>query len=220
MSEFSFSQDSTFLVLAAEGVICYNTFLMNKVILHFFFATLLFFTISLFQTSYAYAQEVSQLATQAAKVKIIEYDLAYPGILPDNFLYKLKVLRDKVTVFLISDPRKKVDYYLLQADKGILATAMLVDQNKIDLAGETVLKAEHNYTLLTYELKKIPKKPDAKYFQKLKIAALKHQEVLNSLLKRVPEDKQKVFNQVLEFSKRNLTTVELYQRERQKEEIE
>src|SRR3989344_2381375 len=184
-----------------------------------FLATLLFFTISLFQIHYVHAKETSQLATESAKIKIVEYDLAYPGILPDHFLYKLKVLRDKLTVILINDPRKKADYYLLQADKGILATAMLIDQNKIDLAQETVLKAEHNFTLLTYELKKIPKKPDAKYFQKLKTASLKHQEVLNSLLKRIPEDKQKVFNQVLEFSKRNLTTVELYQRERQKEEI-
>ena len=197
---------------------------MKKIILRYafatFFATLLLFAMSFFQISYAHAQEVSQSATESAKVKIVEYDLAYPGILPDHFLYKLKVLRDKATVFLINDPRKKADYYLLQADKGILATAMLIDQNKIDLAQETVLKAEHNYTLLTYELKKIPKKPDAKYFQKLKTASLKHQEVLNSLIKRIPEDKQKVFTQVLEFSKRNLTTVELYQRERQKEEIE
>lgn len=177
--------------------------------------------ISIFQIGLAQeTQEASQSATEVAKVKIVEYDLAYPGILPDHFLYKLKVLRDKLSVFLISDPKKKADFYLLQADKGILATAMLVDNNKIDLASETVLKAEHNYTLLTYELKKIHKKPDAMYFQKLKTASLKHQEIFNSLLKRIPEDKQRVFNQVLEFSKRNLTTVEMYQRERQKEEIE
>lgn len=183
-----------------------------------FLAAFLLFTVFLFQISYA--QEASKSATEAAKVKIIEYNLAYPGILPGHFLYKLKVLRDKATVFLINDPKKKADFYLLQADKGILATAMLIDQNKIDLAQDTLLKAEHNFTLLTYELKKIPKKPDAKYFQKLKTASLKHHEVLNSLLKRIPEEKHKVFNQVLEFSKRNLTTVELYQRERQKEEIE
>lgn len=188
-----------------------------RFILTYFVIVLLFFSTSFFLTGYA---QDADTATESAKVKIVEYDLAYPGILPDHFLYKLKVLRDKATVFLISDTRKKADYYLLQTDKGILATAMLIDQNKIDLAQETALKSEHNYTLLTYELKKIKDKPDDKYFQKLKKAALKHQEVLKSLIKRVPQDKQSVFNQVLEFSERNLNTVEQYQRERQRASFE
>src|SRR3989344_6947435 len=99
----------------------------------------------------------SQNATESAK---IEYYLAYPGILPDHPLYKLKVLRDKITPLLIQDPLKKADFYLLQSDKGILATAMLVDKNKIDLAQDTAFKAEHNMTLLTFELKKLSKKPN------------------------------------------------------------
>ncbi len=160
------------------------------------------------------------MATQSAKEKKIEYDLAYPGILPDNFLYKLKVLRDKITALLISDPKKKVEYYLLQTDKGILASAMLVDKNKIELAQETALKAEHNYTLLTDELWKISERPDASFFKELTDSSLKHQEVLISLVKRVPENKQKTFNQVIEFSKRNLKSVEAYQKKRQEYEYE
>lgn len=138
---------------------------------------------------------------------IINYDLAYPGILPDNPLYKLKVLRDKITILLINDPLKKIDFYLLQTDKGILATAMLVDKNKISLAEETALKAEHNYTLLIDEFRKIHDRPDASFFQKLKTASLKHQEVLESLIKRVPENKQKTFKTVIYFAKRNLDQV-------------
>ena len=162
----------------------------------------------------------AEMATQSAKEKKIEYDLAYPGILPDNFLYKLKVLRDKITALLISDPKKKVEYYLLQTDKGILASAMLVDKNKIELAQETALKAEHNYTLLTDELWKISERPDASFFKELTDSSLKHQEVLISLVKRVPENKQKTFNQVIEFSKRNLKSVEAYQKKRQEYEYE
>ncbi|HSW97310.1 MAG TPA: hypothetical protein VLF89_05800, partial [Candidatus Saccharimonadales bacterium] len=36
--------------------------------------------------------------------KQIQYDLPYPGLLPDNPLYSLKVLRDKIVEFFISDP--------------------------------------------------------------------------------------------------------------------
>lgn len=142
----------------------------------------------------------------------IQYNLAYPGILPDNPLFKLKVLRDKITAATISDPRKKIEFYLLQTDKGILAAAMLVDKNKIDLAKQTALKAEHNYTLLTHQLYNLPKKPNTKFFKKLKTASLKHQEVLSSFIKRVPKKDQKVFRQVVDFSKRNWESVEKYQK--------
>lgn len=144
----------------------------------------------------------------------VKYDLAYPGILPDSPLYKIKVLRDKISAGLINDPLKKIDFYLLQTDKGILATAMLVDNNKIKLAEETALKAENNYTLLIQQFGKLYKKPNAAFFQKLRTSSLKHQEVLLSLIKRVPKDKQSVFETVLEFSKRNLNQVDRYQNQK------
>lgn len=143
---------------------------------------------------------------------IVRYDLAFPGILPDNPLYKLKVLRDKISEALISDPKKKIEFYLLQADKGILASAILIDKHKIDLAAQTALKAEHNYTLITQELYSLQKKPAQAFFDKLEKAALKHQEILSSLGMRVTEDKRKIFFTVADFSKRNWQTVKMYQR--------
>lgn len=157
---------------------------------------------------------------QSTPSAIIKYDLAYPGMLPDNPLYKLKVLRDKIAVRLISDPQKKIDYYLLQTDKGILASAMLVDKGNVDLAAQTALKAEHNYTLLTQEQYKLSKKLDDELFKKLKIASLKHQEVLASLVKRVPKDKQKTFLTIIDFSKRNWKSIEEYKKIQEELEAE
>lgn len=147
---------------------------------------------------------------------IIKYNLPFPGILPDQPLYKLKVLRDKISLILISNPLKKIEFYLLQADKGILATAILVDKNKIDLAEQTALKAEHNMTLISGTLnvyyrqqQTSSSKVETKdLIKKLKTASLKHQEVLSSLLKRVPEDRQKTFETVIYFSKSNISTIE------------
>lgn len=155
--------------------------------------------------SISYAKETPSTAS-------IKYDLAYPGILPDNFLYKLKLLRDKLTNLLITDPKKRAEFYLLQADKGILATAMLIDKKNITLAEQTALKAEHNMTLLNNEFSRMPKKPDNELFAKLRTASLKHQEVLNSLVKRVSKDKKKILEQVLEFSARNSKMVEKYEK--------
>lgn len=147
------------------------------------------------------------IASSSAYVK---YDLAYPGMLPDNPLYKLKLIRDKITNFLISDPRRKVDFYLLQADKGILATAILIDKNEVTFAENTALRAEHSMTLINTQITALQKKPDDSFFEKLIIASKKHQEVLLSLIKRLPKEKQQVFTTVLNFSKSNLATLERF----------
>lgn len=75
--------------------------------------------------------------------KQIQYDLPYPGLLPDNPIYGLKVLRDKIVEFFISDPAKKADYELLQADKRINASIYLSAERPIheDLISSTVSKA-------------------------------------------------------------------------------
>lgn len=151
-------------------------------------------------------EEAPKVATPPATVK---YDLAYPGTLPDSPFYKLKVLRDRIILSMISYPQKKMEYYLLQTDKGILASAILVDKGKTQLAVETALKAENNYTLIAHEIKSA-KKADKEFVKKLETAALKHQEVLESLSKRVKGEEKKTFETVKDFSKRNLETIKKY----------
>lgn len=155
----------------------------------------------------------TQESTKSAQ--FVNYDLAFPGMLPDHPLYKIKVLKNKITARFISDPEKKIEFYLRETDKGILASAILVDKRKIDLAGETAMKAEHNFTLLVTEVYKSRKKIDKKLVSKLEKAALKHQEVLQSLIKRVAKDEQKDFQAVLGFSKTNID--ELHKALKQKE---
>lgn len=140
----------------------------------------------------------------ATQPQFIKYDLAFPGMLPDHPLYKLKVLRDKISAALISDPRKKIEFRLKQTDKGILASAMLAEKGKIDLATQTALKAEHNFTILSQEVDNHQEVLDDALLELLEVAALKHQEVLLSLAQRVPEDKRKTFLTVADFSKTNM----------------
>lgn len=185
---------------------------MIKKLLIFFFLLPAFFLLTskpLFAQELSLAPENSQESTPSPA--IIKYNLAYPGILPDHPLYKLKVLRDRISASLTSDPKKKIDFYLLQADKGILATAILVDKNKIELAEQTALKAEHNMTLASNTLKAYYPRQNPEAYKallaRLETASLKHQEVLNSLLERVPEDQKNTFKAVIDFSKRNLETI-------------
>ncbi len=171
--------------------------------------SIILFSIALFVVPTAHAQEKDMGA--ATSPVYVKYDLAFPGMLPDNPFYKIKVLRDRLAADFITDPIQKIEFYLRQTDKGILAAAMLVDKNNIVLAHETALKAEHNNTLLTYELYRLTDKQDEAFFTKLKTAAAKHQEVLGVLMSRVGEADRQVFAQVIEFSKRNVQTIEEYQ---------
>lgn len=153
-----------------------------------------------------HAQEQTPQPTPAP----VHYDLAFPGILPDHPLYKLKVLRDKISLRFIDSPQQKVAFYLLQADKGVLAMAMLVDKKNYPLAATTLLKAEHNMTMLVGELYRFDQPPAAELLEKLKTASLKHLEVINVVALRVPEEDKKSFAAVADFSVRNRTSIEDY----------
>lgn len=168
---------------------------------------LLFLAILLISTpKFAFADQPS--ASPSASVK---YDLAFPGLLPDSPLYKLKVLRDRIEEALINDPNKKIEFYLLQTDKGILASSILLEKHKIALAEDTAYKAENNYTKLTFELWQAGDRLNDKLYLKLRNAALKHQDVLNSMKNGVPEKDKAKFDQIINYSKTNLKTVEDFQ---------
>ncbi|MBI5449585.1 hypothetical protein HY948_04720 [Candidatus Gottesmanbacteria bacterium] len=174
-------------------------------------------TVLLIPLSKSFAQEVLSVQSESTPI-YVEYELAFPGMLPDHPLYKAKIMRDRIMAFVTSNPQKLADFYLLQTDKGILAAAMLVDKNNSKLAATTALKAEHNFTLLTQQLFRFPKKPETAFYQKLKTAAAKHQEVLASLEKRTTGEEAKTFETIIEFSKKNVQTITDFQTKKTFEE--
>ena len=131
-------------------------------------------------------------------------------MLPDHPLYKLKVLRDKIMPYLIKTPAKKIEYDLIMADKLIYSSQLLVDKEKIELAKDAALKGEHYFTILVTDYKwaywkhqEIPPELD----EKIRLSSLKHQEVLNNIIKKVPEKDRKVFQDGINFSKLNYETL-------------
>jgi len=89
-----------------------------------------------------YAQEASS-AAQSPLPTPINYQLPYPGMLPDNPLYFLKVIRDNLMTFFISKPLDKAEFDLLQSDKNVQASYLLTQQQgKMDLALQTFSHAQ------------------------------------------------------------------------------
>ena len=83
-------------------------------------------------TAMVSAQKDAEEATETAKTSI-DYALPYPGILPGHPLYSVKMLRDRVMGWFITDPLKKAEFYLLLADKRINAGQFLVNYGKQQL---------------------------------------------------------------------------------------
>lgn len=84
----------------------------------------------------------STKSTDMMLVKKVEYLLPFPGVLPDNPLYFLKASRDRIMEFLIVDPVRKAEFYVLQADKRLGMTVQLLDKGNTTLAETTLSKGE------------------------------------------------------------------------------
>ncbi len=127
-------------------------------------------------------------ATPSSTINVgrVNYELAYPGMLPDNPFYVLKVIRDGVVKMLINDPFKRAKFSLLNSDKRIFAGKLLLDKGKDALALETIEKS-NNYLddalRAVRDLKKqSPKSPDTEPFlQQLKTAVKKHKEFMEDM---------------------------------------
>lgn len=126
-------------------------------------------------------------------VQKIEYALPYPGILPDHPLYNLKRFRDYLLERLISDPVRKIEFYVLQGDKRLSMGINLSSQGKGALAESTISKGEKymekavsGASTLKAEGKTVP----PYVIQNLKNSLVKHEEVITALLLTAQESEK------------------------------
>lgn len=124
-------------------------------------------------------QKINQVVTQK-----IDYTLPYPGVLPDNPIYFLKVLRDNVLLFLIQDRVQRSFYLIRLADKRVESAKMLLDKGETSLAAETAVQGEDYLTRAVDEAAgaKTEGRNVAELFAKLTVAGAKHDEVTGEMM--------------------------------------
>lgn len=141
---------------------------------------LIFLIVLLFPAVVLAATTTTVTASPAAT---INYELPYPGMLPDNPLYFLKQIRDWVLDKLIVDPVKKAEFYILQGDKRIAMGVMLDASGKATLGEQVISKGEkymNNAVQLLLTLKSQGKDVPAYIVDHLSTALAKHAEVLTA----------------------------------------
>jgi len=134
----------------------------------------------------------------------VDYFLPYPGLLPDHFLYPLKMIRDRIWLWLTINPLKKADLLLLFADKRLGAGKALIEGNKIELGITTLTKAE-KYLERAASQERIANQENKEtedFVGKLLMASLKHKEVLTGLREKLIGSDLSVIDQTLEMSRR------------------
>jgi KaiC/GvpD/RAD55 family RecA-like ATPase len=139
----------------------------------------------------------------------VEYQFPYPGILPDHFLYPLKMIRDRIWLFLTTDSLKRAELLLVYADKRLWAAQMLLDKGKEDLAVTTATKAEKYLEQAANQgeaAKKAGKEAEA-FLGKLSQASLKHEEVLLGIRERVSDEAKEVIEKALDYPRRTFEQV-------------
>lgn len=160
----------------------------------FVFSLFFFFFLYATRASSIFANEDAQrdiyTASQAAPIQSesssmpVDYQLAYHGLLPDNKLYFLKVLRDRLIDFLISDPLKKAEFYLLQADKHATSAVALFVKGKQELAETTISKGENYLEAGIVKLSEAKKQgADIKNLtETYSVSLQKHKELVTGLI--------------------------------------
>lgn len=133
----------------------------------------------------------------------IHYNLPYPGLLPDHPLYFVKIIRDRLIEFLTRDNLKKAQLFLLYSDKRAAMSLNLARKGKSDLSLTTFSKGEKYFlkivNLLQQEKKRGNQAPSS-FIETLKLANAKHYEMINELIKLIPEGKKTEIDHLLELN--------------------
>ncbi len=127
--------------------------------------------------------DLAEIEKETGQEKV-DYVLPYPGMLPDNKFYFLKMLRDKIWGFLIFDEVKKIDWLILMGDKRLAAGKVLIDTGKTNLGVAAIIKGE-GYIAKAVSRAEVAKERNLNVhdqLEKLRKSLLKHKEILMEMV--------------------------------------
>jgi hypothetical protein len=133
----------------------------------------------------------------------INYTLAYPGrILSDHPLWPLKALRDRVWLWITTNPSREAELKLLFADKRIGMSKILFEREKYGVAFSTLTKAEKYLEEACRQEEENRKQgyDTSEFLKVLSVSSLKHRQVIEEILLIAPEDAKPKIIQTMEYS--------------------
>jgi hypothetical protein len=139
-------------------------------------------------------------ATAAAR-KSIEYAMPYPGLLPDSPFYGLKMMRDRVVEFLISDPLKQAEFDLLQVEKRVGAGIYLIhkDTKRTNEALSTMAKGQQYFRKAFKDAKSAKQQgyPIKTFVAKMYLSSQKQREILGNITEKIPTSEKGYYQRIM-----------------------
>lgn len=133
----------------------------------------------------------------------VEYNLPYPGILPDHPLFFIKEVRDKVLEWTTRDSIKKSELYLLFSDKRV-AMAMVLAKNGKDRYAVSTFSQGESYFFKIPPLVETSRKQGvtapSDFILRLKLSNTKHKEVGETLLRDLPQGQNESIQKALDLN--------------------
>lgn len=148
--------------------------------------------------TYAQLQQGSDMKTAT-----VEYQMPYPGLLPDSPIYGFKKLRDFVWLMGTGDYGKKAEVLLLLSDKQMKGAELMMDKGKAGASVEMARRSEELFRQILENNKKGQqqgRKPQSEFIQQLKLSNQKHAEIITDLLTEAPQGKRAELEEVLEMN--------------------
>ncbi len=134
------------------------------------------------------------------EINAVEYDLPYPGMLPDHPLYVLKSARDAVMVFLTRDYIKKSELMLLLSDKHVAMAMALAKNGEWGDAAELLQQSEDMFDEMLTTLEESASQgvsPGEELIQQVTMSNEKHKEVIQQLLITSPQGSRDQLEEIL-----------------------
>lgn len=154
---------------------------------------------------YAYSGKPQNYLPNPAEGKNINYDLPSAGhIMPDNPMWPIKVLEDRVEFRLSTSNESKAETALTLADKRLSVTLKLWNEGEVNESVQTCQKAVGYLVTASIYARKANEDDADVHELLLKIAnsALKHRQVLETMLSEAPEDARPAIHTLLSDPKR------------------
>lgn len=131
---------------------------------------------------------------------LAEENLPNPGILPDSSFYFLKSWKESIQTFFTFGAENKAKQFLHLAEVRLVEYQKMIEKGKTEIAKKTLEKYEKQLSnaLRKTEEAKEKGKDAEKIKEEIGEKILKHQEVLGSVLEKVPEEAKPGIEKVIE----------------------
>lgn len=125
----------------------------------------------------------------------ISYALPYPGrVLPDSILWPLKAARDRIWLWITTNPTRQAELKLLFADKRLGSAEILFEKGNPEVGLSTLTKAEKYLGEASIEEKMNRESgiDTTEFLKRLANASLKHYQVMQEIYMIAPEEAKPV----------------------------